>query len=178
MNELFPGKKRFMKKNEKGEVIEQWFADNLNWKAKVVCKSCNEGWMSNIESQHAKTAMADLIQGKLDLPISQSRARSLALFAFKSAVVFDHVRREKEPFFLRSIRHRFRECLAIPPTTVRMWMAAFLPIGKGEVLTSYHEGDLSPTNRLKLYVCTYAVGHLAFQERKNRTPAQNRPPTM
>ena len=42
-------------------------------------------------------------------------------------------------------------------------MAGFVPMGKGEVHTSYHEGEISPTNRLKLYVCTYAVGHLAFQ---------------
>jgi len=163
MNDLFPGKKRFMRKNEKGEIIEQWSSESLNWKAKVVCKPCNQGWMSNIESQHAKPALTDLIRDKVGLPISQSRATSLAIFAFKSAVVFDHIRRAEDPFFLRSIRHRFRECLAIPPTTVQMWMAGFLPIGKGEVFTSYHDGNLSPTNRLKVYVCTYAVGHLVFQ---------------
>jgi hypothetical protein len=152
-----------MRKNEKGEIVEQWFSEDLNWKAKVVCKPCNEGWMSNIEAQHAKPAMTDLITGGLDVPISESRARSVSLFAFKSAVVFDHVARTREPFFLRSIRHRFREALAVPHTTVQMWMAGFLLTGKGEVFTSYHEGNLSPSNHVRLYVCTYAIGHFVFQ---------------
>ena len=100
MDALFPGGKRFMRKDERGNITEQWFSDSLDWKAKVVCKQCNEGRMSDIENLHAKPAMADIILGKLDLAISQQRARSIAMFAFKSAVVLDHVSRGREPFFL------------------------------------------------------------------------------
>jgi hypothetical protein len=153
MNDLFPGKKRFTSKNEKGEIIVDRISDNLDWKAKVVCEPCNNTWMSEIESKHAKPAMKDLIAGDLDIPVSQARARSIALFAFKTAVIFDHMKRDREPFFLRSVRHRFREHLAIPPQ-VRMWMARFVPMGKGEAHACYHEGEISLTNRLKLYVCT------------------------
>jgi len=39
----------------------------------------------------------------------------------------------------------------------------FLPTGKGHVHTCYHEGALSATERITLYVCTYAVGHFIFQ---------------
>lgn len=163
MDGLFPGRKRFMRQDEGGNITEQWFSEHLDWKAKVVCKGCNEGWMSDVENLHAKSAMADLILGKLDVPISRQRASSIALFAFKSAVVLDHVARGREPFFLRSMRHSFREHLVIPPTTVQMWMAGFLPHGKGEVFTCCHEGSLSPSNWLKMYVCTYAVGRLTFQ---------------
>ena len=42
-------------------------------------------------------------------------------------------------------------------------MTGFLPRGKGSVHTCYHEGALSATDRITLYVCTYAVGHFVFQ---------------
>jgi hypothetical protein len=178
MNALFPGKKRFTTKNEKGEIVKQWLSSSLDWKARVVCRQCNNTWMSDLESQHAQPAMTDLIVGKLDFTISQSQSRSLALFAFKTAVIFDHIQGGKPPFFLRSLRHRFASTLAIP-FGVGMWMTGFLPIGKGEILTTYHEGALSNTNRLKLYVCTYAVGHLVFQvvaaRQQGFTPIAPRP---
>jgi len=162
MNDLFPGKKRFTRKNEQGEIVADWKASHLDWKARVVCRACNNGWMSDLENNHAKPAMTDLILGNKRLTLTQSRARSVALFAFKTAVIFDHIRRDRSPFFQRSSRHRFATNLVIP-LGVSMWMAAFLPVGKGEVHTSYHEGDLFPTNHLRMYVLTYAVGHLSFQ---------------
>lgn len=161
MNDLFPGKKRFVRKNEKGEIISQYVKEHLDWKARVVCRHCNNTWMSQIEQKHAKPAMVDLITGKLDIPVSNSSAHSLALFSFKTAVIFDHVSRGRVPFFDRASRHQFAKILTIPPT-VAMWMAGFLPRGKGEVHTCYHEGEVS-NRRLELYVLTYAVGHLALQ---------------
>jgi hypothetical protein len=161
MNELFPGKKRFTSKNEKGQITAQWEGERLDWKARVVCRQCNNGWMSQLEAKYAKPAMTDLILGK-EVPLTQSCARSIALFAFKTAVIFDHVKRDREPFFRDSSRHRFSRSLTIP-FGISMWIAGFLPMGKGEVHTAYHEGSISPTNPIRIYVCTYAVGHLVFQ---------------
>ncbi len=161
MDNLFPGTKKFTIRNEKGEITDQWQMPALDWKAKVVCEPCNNGWMSDIESQHAEPALRDLILGKLDIPITQSRARSIALFAFKSAVVFNHMRTAGEPFFPQSVRQGFRDTLTIPDS-VNMWMAGFLPIGKGEVHACYHDGAVGG-HSIKLYVCTYAVGHFVFQ---------------
>jgi hypothetical protein len=82
INPLFPGKKLFSATNQAGDVVRQYTDKKIDWTAKVVCKSCNETWMSNIENQHAKPVMTDLIIGKVDIPIPQSSARSIALFAF------------------------------------------------------------------------------------------------
>ncbi len=161
MNDLFPGKKRFTRKNEKGEIISDYIAPSLNWKARVVCEKCNNTWMSQIEQHHAKPAMADLITGAVEVDFSSSRARSLAIFGFKTAVVFDHVSRKRQPFFDRAARHQFAKSLIIP-RNVAMWMAGFLPIGKGEVHSCYHDGEFN-NRRLEMYVCTYAVGHLTLQ---------------
>jgi hypothetical protein len=99
MDDLFPGKKLFTKRDKEGNVLRQWVSHSLNWKAKVVCKTCNETWMSDIESKHAKPSMTDLIRLRWPLVIDEKRANSLAIFAFKTAVVFDHVARNRPPFF-------------------------------------------------------------------------------
>lgn len=159
---LFPGKKLFTRTNQQGEIVGRWVADEIDWTAKVVCEKCNNTWMSDIENQHAKPAMTDLILGKTNVPIRQSSARSIALFAFKTAVVLDHSHRSKQPFFSRRIRNAFKEHLDIP-RTVQMWMAGFARRTRGDIHASYHQGNLSPTNRLELYVCTCAIGHFVFQ---------------
>ena len=137
MNALFPGTKRF----QFLDILKRrnWSANQIDWKAKVVCEPCNNGWMSRIEQEHAKPAMADLIAGKVDIPIPQSRATSIAFFAFKTAVVVEYLSRgRKYHFFPREVRFRFRQSLDIPPT-VNMWMARYLPRGQGRCWTSYHE---------------------------------------
>jgi hypothetical protein len=161
VNELSPGKKRFTIRSNSGK-LKEWVSDKLDWKAKVVCERCNNTWMNDIENNHAKPSMSDLITGKAGIPIPQSRANSIALFAFKTAVVFDHLRRDHEPFFERSSRHEFRKSLTIPPN-LGMWMAAFLPVGKGLAQTAYHDGALSEANPIHMYVCTYGVEHFVVQ---------------
>ena len=162
MNELFPGGKRFVRRDDSGKFSDVWHTVKLNWKAKVVCEPCNGGWMSDIESRHAKPDMTDLIRGVPGIQITRSIAYSVALFAFKTAVVFDHLQSTRAPFFRRSVRYRFRESLEIPPT-VRMWMGFYLPQGTGGIHTGYHEGEHRLCGRIELYTCTYVVGHLIFQ---------------
>lgn len=164
MNALFPGQKKFLDLIEK----KDWSSSQLNWKAKVVCEPCNNGWMSEIESLHAKPAMTDLIDGKLNIPLPQSRAYSIALFAFKTTVILEHLNRSRSVrFFPRQIRHRFRQTLEIPHN-VRMWMTGFLPPGQGRCFTSYHE--LPNSDSLELYVCTYGIGRFVFQVVAERRP--------
>jgi hypothetical protein len=98
MGRLFTGKKyRFMRRNEDGEVVKQWPMSGIDLTAKVVCKACNEGWMSNLEQRHAMPAMTDLIIGKTELISLQLRTDAIASFAFKTAVILDHA--EGRAFF-------------------------------------------------------------------------------
>jgi len=134
----------------------------LDLTANVVCKPCNEGWMSDIESKYAQPAMeALIIGGKTDFTISKARAKAIALFAFKTAVVIDHMGGDP-PFFRRSLRYAFAAKQIIPPD-VQMWFAGFLPMASGRIDTDYREASISQSRRLKLYVCTYLVGHFVFQ---------------
>jgi hypothetical protein len=161
MGDLFPGRKRFTRKDEKGEIVGEWSSDKLDWKARVVCEPCNNTWMSDIENR-AKPVLCRFILGEART-ISQQDADVIAPFALKTAVIFDHIRFDHaEPFFGRSVRHVFKNERAIP-ATVRTFFGAYLPRGKGEVHSCYHDGVLRPNEQIKLYVCTYAAGHLVFQ---------------
>ena len=93
MGRLFPIKKyRFIRRDIDGNAINTFSMGGLDLTANVVCKPCNEGWMSDIESKYAQPAMeALIIGGKTDFTISKARAKAIALFAFKTAVVIDHM---------------------------------------------------------------------------------------
>jgi hypothetical protein len=162
MRALFKSKGfRFRQRDEDGNVVNEWRSPRIDLTAKVVCKPCNEGWMSNLEQRHAKPSMSDLIVGREVANISQSRANSIALFAFKSVIVIDRMRRDK-PFFRRSVRHDFARRLTIPDG-IQMWLAGFLPMGSGRLNTHYGDASIPSGGRLKLYACTYGVGHFIFQ---------------
>jgi hypothetical protein len=172
MGDLLPAKTiRFARYGDKGQVEADWLSTELDWTAKVVCEKCNNTWMSAIENDHAKPAMSSLILGKLDTEVTESTAHSIALFAFKTAVVFDHLQRARPRFYPRAARHAFRENLFIPPT-VRMWMARCTRSVNGHVHSCYHEGKPEFARKtFELYICTYSVGQFLFQVVSERQPS-------
>jgi len=139
-------------------------AKSLDQKARVVCERCNNTWMNDIETEHSQPVMTPLILGQqVGIPIKQSDARSIAIFAFKTAVVLDHCRREREPFFSRRLRHAFRKNLSIP-TTVSMWLCPYLcEHRRADYRVGYFNGELSPGYKIHLYVLTCGIGCFAFQ---------------
>lgn len=162
INGLLPGRKRFNIRNNKREIVKTWSAPELNWKRKVVCDSCNGGWMSRLENDHAKPSLSDLIIGKTGILIDQNRARSIALFAFKTAVIFDHLAKDQKPFFDRDTRHEFGRTLAIPPN-VGVHVAHSALKGRGEANTLYFEGDLPAPYLLHAYILTYSIERVVLQ---------------
>lgn len=162
MESLFPGELRLRRTNQEGEQTERK-VDKIDWKARVVCETCNNTWMSHIEHSHAKPVMTPLITGEIGIPIGSNEARSLALFAFKTAVVLDHSKNRENHFFSREERHAFGEKQIIP-STVQMWLAGFANHRRGGRFKSfYHHGQFPSSNRFQMYVCTCAIGNLAFQ---------------
>jgi len=164
MSELFPGQITARRADGSEGKYREWRPGSLDFKAKVVCEQCNNTWMSNIEGIHAKPTLTPLITGKLEIPIGLSEANSMALFSFKTAVVLDHARRlPQSPFFDRSSRHAFRETQAIPQN-VQMWLCGYAGNrGSGHFRTLYHEPNFPTADNWQMYVCTFAIGHMAIQ---------------
>lgn len=164
MNALFPSAQVTFQKVEKGgSISKQWkSASGLNMTANVVCKKCNETWMSAIEANHAKPAMSDLILGKPTAEITSQQAHSISLFAFKTAVIANHMLPEGAEFFDVSQRYAFRESLSIPPK-VGMYLLGFAPGNAGgfRSVNIYFPDKNAP--KLTLNVCSFYVGQFGFQ---------------
>lgn len=163
MNDLFPvTDATFRRIHRDGSTIKQWHAPELNLKAKVVCATCNNGWMSDLEEQYAKPAMTDLILGRRIGAIMPKRARGLSLFAFKTAVVANHSLLESELFFDQSARYAFRMSLTIP-SDVTMFIVGMQPAAGGGISSTnvYFPNQDAP--HLTLNVCSFWIGCLGFQ---------------
>lgn len=163
MKALFTGKRKAWIVDSDTNVRKEFETNSMDWKARVVCEKCNNTWMSAIESEHGKPALTPLITGQMDVPIDHSRAHSMSLFAFKTAVVLDHARRLRDPFFSRRLRYAFRRNYAIPGI-VNMWFCGYKNHGKdGQFKTAYLNGQGSSPDSCQMYVCTCAIGHFVFQ---------------
>lgn len=163
MNKLFVGKMKGKYLDGLGRQSER-ISKDIDWTAKVVCARCNNTWMSDIETKHGEPVLTPFIKGEETLSIGTAEAASLAIWTFKTAVVLDHAyKRSREPFFSERIRFAFREHLIIPSLT-RMWMTGFLS-HRNKIVTQtvYHEGNLTPSQPLNMYVFTCAFGCLTIQ---------------
>ncbi|HKI10498.1 MAG TPA: hypothetical protein VKA02_00185 [Candidatus Acidoferrum sp.] len=159
MNKLFPsGDITFRNVTLDGAVLKQWPAKEINLKANVVCGTCNNDWMSDIEEQYAKPAMTDLILGKQVGALSRKRAMGLSLFAFKTAVIANCTLPEDHFFFAKSQRYAFRESLTIPPD-VMMWLVGMEPIRGGGIGSH----SVQYRSNVTLNVCSFWIGQLGFQ---------------
>jgi hypothetical protein len=163
MSELFPNRIfRMTQKDDLGNILNQRKNSQIDWTIKVVCKPCNEGWMSNLESRHAKPAMIDLILGKPVSQLTPVQGMAIARFAFKTAVITDAIRRGDEPFFAQSARQHFAKTLKIPPR-IQAWFAGYEPRISGRLQPFWYQVSSEAGHYFKLYVCTYSIGHLVFQ---------------
>ena len=114
-------------------------------------------------SPHAKPILTPLIRGESSIPIKKSNARSIALYAFKTAVVVDAAaRRPSGLFFSRRLRHAFKQHLHIP-TIVQMWMCACIPRRGVGLEYGYFRGQVPPAYSTQFYVCTCRLGNFVFQ---------------
>src|ERR1700760_4060155 len=82
MSDLLPGERHLFRRQFAGDPnVRTWESNSVNVKAHVVCETCNNGWMSDLESQHAKPAMQELILSDKPVNLTAERIRSIAIFA-------------------------------------------------------------------------------------------------
>ena len=112
--------------------------------------------------------MKDLILSDKGVLLTSQRLESIAIFAFKCAVIADHSSflkpkfKNRELFFSADCRTAFRQSLAIPEG-VQMWLAASQKIGRGTFRDTYRPSPPSVARGFELYELTYGVGYLIFQ---------------
>lgn len=164
IGDLFPSSRyNFRRVNTLTGERAAWHAPTLDEKTKVVCRQCNNTWMSDLESR-SKVAFSDMISEGGGISLLSRGSILLAQFAFKCAVIADHSSPSGGTFFNQFSRNRFRTSLEIP-SGIRMWLAAFRdPIGHKGAFINYRTSPSTDGFRdLQFYVFTFLAGHLAFQ---------------
>jgi hypothetical protein len=81
--------------------------------AKVVCESCNNGWMSQLEAK-AAVILTPLLQGQSG-QLSEDDLAVLAQWAFKTAYVIDAASQVRERLFPASIVASFASMASCRP---------------------------------------------------------------
>jgi len=156
----------FRYRNTETGEIKHWRSPTLDQTTNVVCKPCNEGWMSDIESA-ARATLSNIILHGAPVTLLPRGIVSLATFAFKCAVVANQMSPSPDgkPFFSPLVRHRFRNSLQIP-VGVQMWLASFRgTYASNGMFTAYYAVPPigSAGDDFDFYVFTYMAGYLVFQ---------------
>ena len=121
--------------------------------------------MSELENKIAKPILGPMILDGAERILSATDLAGIATFAFKTAVVADHMNSLRQSSFFSSIdTQKFAASLAIP-SWVQMWLAEFRSAVSPSALmfTDYRKGRSRAVRGYEIYVVTYALGHLAFQ---------------
>jgi hypothetical protein len=165
MSRLFPSTHYNLRETDaQREIIQSWQSDSIDLKVPVVCRQCNNGWMSDLECDDAQPAMKAIIRSLSPQRLSERQILSIAVFAFKTAVIVDHMHIRGRRFFSIPLRRRFAASLEIPSGTY-MWLAPFAgPVGvQGILRARYYDGEIGGHDGLEFYVLTYSMGSMAFQ---------------
>lgn len=135
--------------------------DNPAVKVRAVCRQCNNGWMSDLESTN-KPLIGSLIHD-VSLPLDSTQQSNLAAWMIKVAMLIDFMNRERPQFYRTEERTSLRAHLAIPDGTT-IW------IGRNPTSNSFHAGGTdvwfdkgAVTKVAHGNVTTVIIGHLAIQ---------------
>jgi len=106
--------------------------------------------------------LTGMIRDGISVSLPLESIVSIAPFAFKNAIISDHMQKGK-PFFVPSVRRRFSLSLRIPQG-VQIWIAALRSreyASRGIIKTLYYKAKAG--KQLRYYVFTYAIGYVVLQ---------------
>lgn len=152
------------------EVIE-FSAPPLARTARVVCASCNNGWMSAIETR-AANVLTPMLQGRAK-QLTGDDCASLARWAFKTSYVVDAAGLGSSSQFPSRERHEFRRRAGEPLEDSAVWLTSWP--GTTTAWTQHwgvaaSETAQTPSDGVNTYGATIAIGPLAFRTYRSDRP--------
>ncbi len=128
---------------------------------RCVCRGCNNGWMSQLETR-AKPVIEPLLDDAA-VVLSADDQTTLAIWAIKSAMVYEGLRLNQSWVFTHEERTRLRESLTLPPRT-KVWIAKCVdPPGPYCAASDLSGKAYASGHPVRAYVTTMAFGPLAIQ---------------
>lgn len=128
---------------------------------KVVCRPCNNGWMSVLEN-NAKGFLEPMVCRLERAELDRRRVDWLAGWCANRAIVSDYALNPGRPFYTGSQRARFRACRE-PPEGFHLWIA-----GAARAVCMRRAG-VAPAGHLlagagfTAHHMVYQLGHFLFQ---------------
>src|ERR1700733_1104635 len=132
------------------------------FKTRKICRECNNGWMSDIETA-VRSTMGGLVND-ISMTLDEEQRRVLAQWTVKTAMVIEGVKQAKNNFYSAEQRSVFRTTLA-PPEDTAIWLGrcAQSNLLHGEA-RKLHVSDQRATNPLEDgCATTFVVGRLVMQ---------------
>ena len=142
-----------------GPEAKKWKSKSIDAVARVVCETCNNGWMSDLDAQ-ASATMSNMIRHGSAVSLLPIGIASIAMFAYKAAVVVNCAGNELGgPFFPPAERKRFSEDGHFLPGGIQIWLSTY----RGPRLHGRYEGHYAKINtgryrNFRVFVFTYTVG--------------------
>jgi len=138
-------------------------------KARCVCKACNEGWMSDLESTN-KPLIAAMMRD-LSIPLKSSQQSTLACWGVKTSMVMECTLGHRQQFYTKSEREVLRTRRTIPANTF-VWLGRSLGLDSVAHWGSdvWEEQPLGP-DILHSYVNTIGVCSFLIQVMTVHVPA-------
>lgn len=151
-----------------GAELRSWCIARPGVRVRFVCRGCNNGWMSELESR-AKPVIEPLLD---DVPyvLTADHQRTLAVWAVKSAMVFEALRLNQPWVFTHEERMQLRESSTLPPRT-KVWIAKCINLpGPCCAASDLFTKAPASTDQERACVTTMAFGPLAIQVLNFRLP--------
>jgi hypothetical protein len=144
-----------------GVALDPWRLATAETTVKFLCASCNNGWMSQLESR-AMPVIASLLDDS-SITLSPSTQTTLALWAVKTAMVFEVLREGRDWFYDSLERTQVRNGV-LPSGHTSVWVAKCFNLpGMYCSGSDLFESAEERSGEARGYVATLAFGSLAFQ---------------
>jgi hypothetical protein len=137
------------------------YSDNPEVLINCVCQKCNNGWMSNLESENQRQIGAMIHDQRIELEPAMQKA--LARWSVLKAMVIEAANRQRTHFYDESERQSLKPPLSAIPVRTCVWIGRFSE-------SSFHVGGTSVWGPIAnipkaLHGCvtTLVIGHLVIQ---------------
>ena len=141
---------------------DTWDARPFTATLRDVCRSCNQGWMSEIEVE-AKEYMEPLIAGQENIVIDPDAQWAISRWAYLKVLLFERIDKRQRLLPERRYREIYESSQSEP--TLPAIMSVFLAAHEGQRHGQYAHRLLADaeTRKPELFVGTITIRHLVVQ---------------
>ncbi len=151
-----------------GTKVNVWHVHQPKLTVRCACQSCNNGWMSTLESQ-TKNYFQPLLMGE-SLRLDTSGQTTIALWSLKTAMVLEALDQPQQRVYTQREREQLRRLSAIPWRT-SIWLAT--SVDRSLFLSSKNRHmRAEDANDISGVSITMAFAHVVVQVLTIRVPPE------